>query len=549
MTGVRAPALGWQMALAFVLSLLFLAGLIAWLQNVHMITANGMYKSIQAEPWIAGFAHARLDQSNYLYFPLYGASARLLDALGVLRGVPWKQFAYLNAFWASLGVAAVYGFVHRLTGAASIAAPAALFHLGCGFVLLLAVINEDIMPGYTLVLVSMLLAGLWFDRPTIARVIAVGVIFTLGWLVEWRLIFPTLPALLLALAIAPVPVLRRAATIVLLLASILTVVIATQLVWHGHNGSAGVHNLLWTGKGVDSGWAGLTWGKAWTMLSGVGGYLLTFGAHNDPVTSRQAALPLGLSVLLQFAIFVACVVALWPRRGEARLRAVAAVFLGTLGAGQVMNLYSQPHDPQMQVNVMAWLTVAWALLLAAMAQRRRAVFGVLAVLSLAPLLLNVAFFSRWRGGDAEAVAALAAIEQRFPPDSTVFVYWGFEPITMWQFALWSRTWDWDGTPGDAKFKWIAIDAGAIRHAGWTPEQHAESISRDLDAAFARGYRVVISDVWRWSVEALAAQLSGLSAANRAPAIHAMLHDNFEARPMLDVPTVGTYYELRAKPTR
>ena len=72
--------------------------------------------------------------------------------------------------------------------------------------LLLAVINEDIMPGYTLVLVSMLLAGLWFDRPTVARVIAVGVLFTLGWLVEWRLIFPTLPALLLALAIAPVPI-------------------------------------------------------------------------------------------------------------------------------------------------------------------------------------------------------------------------------------------------------------------------------------------------------------------------------------------------------
>ena len=35
-------------------------------------------------------------------------------------------------------------------------------------------------------------------------------------------------------------------------------------------------------------------------------------------------------------------------------------------------------------------------------------------------------------------------------------------------------------------------------------------------------------------------------ANRAPAIHAMLHDNYEARPVLDVPTVGTYYELRAK---
>src|SRR6476646_10020323 len=173
---MKAPAPGWQAALAFVLSLLFLCSLIGWLQNVHIITANGMYKSIQAEPWIADPAQARLDWANYLYFPLYGASAHLLDALGILRGVPWKQFAYLNAFWASLGVAAVYGFVLRLAGDWRVAAPAALFHLGCGFVLLLAVINEDIMPGYVLVLVSMLLAGLWFDRPTVLRVVLVGVL-------------------------------------------------------------------------------------------------------------------------------------------------------------------------------------------------------------------------------------------------------------------------------------------------------------------------------------------------------------------------------------
>ena len=144
------------------------------------------------------------------------------------------------------------------------------------------------------------------------------------------------------------------------------------------------------------------------------------------------------------------------------------------------------------------------------------------------------------------MAALATLERRFPPDSTVFVYWGFEDITMWQFALWSHTWDWDGTPNDAKFKWIAIDAGAIRHPRWTPEQHAEAIKRDLDAAFARGYRVVISDVWTWSEAELAGQLAGLSAGDRAAAIHAMLHNGYEAAPVLEVPTVGTYYELRRR---
>ena len=98
----------------------------------------------------------------------------------------------------------------------------------------------------------------------------------------------------------------------------------------------------------------------------------------------------------------------------------------------------------MQLNVMPWLAVAWALLLGALLPRSRGVAIALAVASLLPLVWNVGQLARFRGGDEAALKAVAALEQRFPPASTVFVYWGFEPITMWQYALWSRTWDWDG---------------------------------------------------------------------------------------------------------
>ena len=74
-----------------------------------------------------------------------------------------------------------------------------------------------------------------------------------------------------------------------------------------------------------------------------------------PQDSRAAWLPLSLSAVVQSAIFVVAAIVLWPRRHEGLVRSVAVVFLGTLGAGQVLNLYSQPHDPQMQVNVMAGL--------------------------------------------------------------------------------------------------------------------------------------------------------------------------------------------------
>lgn len=552
---MKTPALGWQLLLAFALSLLVLVGLIGWLQNVHILTANGMYKAIQTEPWIANPATARLDDSNYLYFPLYGLLCRLLDWLGIERGVPWKQLAYINAFWASLCVVFVYAFVHRVTQSVAASVLAAVFHFGCGFFLLLAVISEDIMPGYALVLGAMLMAGLWFERPSYIRVAIVGAVFTLGWLMEWRLIFPTLPALLLALAWSDGTIAWRFRRIVMLIASILATAGIVQLLWDGHNGAVGLHDMLWTGKGVASGWAGLSWDKAWMMLSGVGNYFLIMGGFTDPVTARRLVFPLSVSVLLQGAILVAAAVMLWPQRADRRLRAITIVFLGTLGAGEVFNFYAQPQDPQMQVNVMPWLTVAWGLLAAKLlvsSGRSRALL-FLAILSLAPLVWNGAQLARWRGGDQASLAALAAIEKRFPPDSTVFLYWGFEPITVWQYALWSRTWDWDGavTPPPApsatpKFKWIAIAAGAIRYPDWTAEQHAQSIKRDIDQALDRGYQVAVSDVWSWSADELAGQLGGLAAANRAAAIVKMLHDNFDARQVFSDPTVGAYYVLQRR---
>jgi hypothetical protein len=349
--------------------------------------------------------------------------------------------------------------------------------------------------------------------------------------------------------------LRRVGYIVVLCVAILVVSGVVQLLWDGHNGAVGLHDLLWTGKGVASGWAGVSWHKAWMMLSGIGNSFLIMGGFTDPLAARHLAFPLSVSVLLQGAIFVVAVAMLWPQRADRRLRAIALVFLGTLGVGEVFNFYAQPQDPQMQINVMPWLTVAWGLLAATLlttSHRPRALL-FLAVLSLAPLVWNGTQLARWRGGDQAALAALAAIEKRFPPDSTVFVYWGFEPITVWQYSLWSRTWDWDGAApvgpapaADPKFKWIAVNAGAIRHPDWTAEQHAASIKRDIDQALDRGYRVVVSDVWNWSAVELAGQLGGLSAAARAPAIYHMLHDDYRAQPVFSDPTVGTYYELRRR---
>ena len=52
------------------------------------------------------------------------------------------------------------------------------------------------MSSYTLLLAAMALAAVWFAEPTAPRVAGIAVLFTIAWLFEWRLMFPTLPAML-----------------------------------------------------------------------------------------------------------------------------------------------------------------------------------------------------------------------------------------------------------------------------------------------------------------------------------------------------------------
>jgi hypothetical protein len=144
-----------------------------WLQNVHIITPTACTRASRPSPGSPTRA-PRLDRRTISISRSTARSARLLDALGILRGVPWKQFAYLNAVLGEPRHRRVYAFVHAPAGDWRVAAwtrvPSRLR--------LRAAAGGDQRghhAGLRLVLASMLLAGLWFDRPTWRRVIVVGV--------------------------------------------------------------------------------------------------------------------------------------------------------------------------------------------------------------------------------------------------------------------------------------------------------------------------------------------------------------------------------------
>ncbi len=164
-----------------------------YLQNVHIATTNGLWKSIIVRQWIAHPSWSLIDDANALYFPVQMLSCELLERLGIFSDQIWRQLAVLNGLFGGLGAAAVYVFTLRWLNSRATAILATALYGGSGFYVLLSVIDEDIMPGAVLVLIATLLACAWFAEPIPRRIGIVATIFTVGLLWEWRLIFPRLP--------------------------------------------------------------------------------------------------------------------------------------------------------------------------------------------------------------------------------------------------------------------------------------------------------------------------------------------------------------------
>lgn len=531
-------------ALLFAGAAVLLVAVILWLDNAQgNLTGNGVVKSLELRPWITDPAHAQLYPSNYLFYPFYGAMCRLLDVLGVFTGDPRRQLTVLNALSASLCLCLVYAMARALSGDRLIALGAALFHIACSFVMLLGITNEDIMPSYTVLLLSMALAALLFAQPTAARVVAVSVLFSVGWLFEWRLMFPTLPAMLLALWLGEARLSWRLAWIALFVAGMVATATAASLAWWGHPGAVGPVDLLWTGKAVHSVWAGFTWAKVGYMRDGIVAYLMGTG-----ITTLQGIpgwdLWRYLTLLAEAAIAAIALSLLWRGRDDRRVRVLVAVFGGSFVAGEVFNLYSQPQDPQMQINVMAWLTVAWILVLMA-AKRWQGARAVAALTGLAVLLFayNVWSISPQRGYDTAWAQAIKRIESRADPARTVFLLHDFDWAMIYASLYWGEsepgTADLGPAPqAEPKFKWIGFTAQVIRHPEWSVEQHVADLKQQIDRALDLGYDVLIVRLWHMRQSELETATGMIVDSARLAALSAMIHREYVAIPTVDDPLAG-----------
>jgi hypothetical protein len=532
-----------------------LVAIILWFDNAQGgLTGNGVFKSLELKAWVVDPARAPLFPSNYLFYPVYGALCRGLDLLGVFAGDPRRQITILNALCASFCLCAVYLMVRALTGDRLVALLSALFHISSSFVMFLAIVNEDILPSYTLLFASMALAAVWFARPTAARIVAVAVLFSVAWLFEWRLMFPTLPAMLAALWLCERRLVPRLAWIGLFLGTMVATAGIVAAAWQGHNGAVGPIDLIWTGKAVRSVWAGFTWPKVFYLWEGMAAYLLGAGVTAIKSIPGWDIWRITATVWI-LAIAAVAVPMLWRARQDSRAVALAAVFGITFLAGSVFNLYSQPQDPQMQINVMAWLTPAWALVLVAAARRwGNRGLAILGALTVTLIAYNVWSLAPLRGLDGRWQKAIERLEREADPARSVFLLHDFDWSMIYASLHWGTVEPGVGTLGTApqaqpKFKWIGFTGQVLRHPEWSTEAHVEDLRRQIDRALELGYDVLVARLWSMEPKQLETETGMVADSARLAALHRMLHTDYVATLAFDDPVAGSFHRLKRTPGR
>jgi hypothetical protein len=526
-----------------------LVALILWFDNAQGgLTGNGVFKSLELKPWVVDPANAPLYPSNYLFYPVYGTLCRLLDLLGVFAGDPRRQLTILNAVSASLCTGAAYLLARAMTGDRVIAWLTGVFHLATSHVMFLAIVNEDIMPSYTVMFAAMALGAVWFARPSAARVVAISVLFSIGWLFEWRLMFPTLPAMLAALWLCEPRLGRRLAWIALFLACMVATSALVALAWWGHAGAVGPLDLIWTGKAVRSVWAGFTWAKFGYLWDGIVAYLLGTGVTTFDGFPGWDIWRFATTFWL--LVIAAVAASILRRADDGPSRALLAVFGVTFVAGEVFNLYSQPQDPQMQINVMAWVTPAWALVLLA-AHRRWPARGLaaMAAVTVALFAYNVWSVAPLRGLDSKWRGAIERLERHGDPARTVFLLHDFDWTMVYASLHWGTA-----EPGLAglgpapqalpKFKWIGFTGDVLRHPDWSTERHVESLRRQIDRALELGYEVIVVRLWDIPGAQLLTETGMVADAGRLGALQRMLRTDFVATPVSVDPVAGSLYRLQ-----
>src|SRR5258708_28356878 len=155
----------------------------------------------------------------------------------------------------------------------------------------------------------------------------------------------------------------------------------------------------------------------------------------------------------------------------------------------------------MQISVMAWLTVGWALLLVAV-RRRYGAKGLAARAGLTAALLayNVWSLAPLRGLDSAWQRAIERLERAADPARTVWLMHDFDWAMVYGSLHWGSAEPGTDALGRApqaapKFKWIGFTGQVLRHPDWSGERPVADLRHQIERALELGYAELVAARW------------------------------------------------------
>jgi hypothetical protein len=515
------------------------------IDNTNNGTANGLWKSVDVAAWEQGTAHP-IDGSGVYYIPLYGLLSRLIPDGWFQFGartqmVTFRKMSFLNGIFGALASALVFGIALRFTGSLWASCLVALAHAGAGFILLQSVNSEDIIPGYTAFLASALFFFEFLYQRHLWLLACSALFLALTTLLHWTLAAPAL----FGIGVALLPVFRRAISYVLvgtIFIALFFALIDLAIV------IAPIHlpflTVLLPTKASGGGWLGFRSEKILYTIAGIGNYFS--GAKNMNSLASYAATPELISMSVTWVLFLValffCIRALFSKSAPLEIKCLALFALAVAFAAEGENIYSQPQDPQLQIQPM-FLTIAGLIILlkqvATMAwiQARRA----LALLFCAGFLANGAVNAREMffvaGADSRSLKQVQELNDLFPQSSTVLVSQGFELWVTWQFTV-----GWQGNRAGFNQHTVHLVTPFTSNRDIGGEAAAALMRKRLADAFDHGYHVVAASLWTEPPIQFAASLTTVTSEKEALVYETILRRSYRLGKTWRT-SVGDFVEL------
>jgi hypothetical protein len=539
----------WSLLSAVLIALIFgsiYATAVVKLDNTNIGTTNGLWKTPMIRGWEKGTGRD-LDNGEWLYQPLYGRLCRLIPDRWVAYGTPgpivtFRKMAMLNAMFGGLASAVVFLLAMRFLSTLLASFVATLAHACAAFVIVNSVNSEDIIPAYTFFLLTTYFLFSYVQTNRLLYLFLAVVCCALVTLLHWTLMIPTLTGVIVVGLVLGFKD-RRRAWMPPVFFGVFLVLLELFMLGFGHIHS--IREVLYPAKAGPSGYLGLHRSKLIYASIGIGNYFL--GGRN--ISDYRTAFGdwhilqwMKFSWVFAIGTITALVIAVAHRSSPPVLRLLAIFGLVIFGMGELEHLYSQPEDPQSQIQPM-FATILGVIVILYAAGRIGNAFAArwFAVASIAVFMLEGAFniivSKQVRGEDSLFMKYALDLAHKFPPETDVIVTHGWEPWNTW---IYSETYEGDSSRFGARN--IAVVNGLVEHPGIPVLQAADFMAKQVSDQIDQGRHVVTNVIWVGSKADFAYGLTNIVDIGQAREYTDRLYDAFHAGKSWDT-SVGKFVEL------